>query len=235
MSGELPLIHVTPLNHTKANDFFSIFFKEHENEIPGCGSVMSYPSATEIFREDTPADVLYLIERGIVKLSQIGRDGKETIVGLRGRYWLLAAPAFFLGIPYTFAATTLTPCQLRAITGKCFSHLTRTDETFSWEVYRHLSQSIYDSLGKVVEVSRMLAEERLKTFLMQLIAELCPEKVEAHNHYQVPLKQRELADIIGVSPEHLCRLEKKLNQEGFIISTKGILTIRDVSKLFPLP
>lgn len=233
MNGELPHIHVAPINRTNPNDFFSIFFKEQENDLVGCGPIQPYPAATEIFRDVAPVKFIYLIERGMVKLSRMGHDGTEVIVGLCSRYCLLATPALFLKTPYTVTATTLTPCHLRCITAKCLYNLLKTDKTFSWEMYRHLSELILDNFRKIEEVSHMSAEERLRTFLGQLIVELCPEKAETGNHYQVPLRQHEVAEIIGVSPEHLCRLEKKMQQEGIVISTKGMLTIHDVSRLFP--
>jgi len=229
--------NLTPFDMTRGNtnpgSLFSTFFKERENDLVGCGPIQSLATATEIFREDEPAELVYLIERGIVKLGQIGLDGKEIIVGLRSRYWLLGSPAVFLGVPYTFAATTLTPCRLRPITAKCFFHLLKTSEIFSWETYRQLSQSIHSGLNTIVEVSHMSAEGRLVNFLCQLVAEICPEKTQTRNSFHVPLKHHELADIVGVSSEHLCRLVKKIEREGVIISTKGMLTIQDVSKLSP--
>ncbi len=216
----------------KPSDFMWTFFKEHENDLVGCGPVQLYPSGTEIYREDAPAEVVYLIERGIIKISRIDLNGKETIVGLRSRYWLLAAPAVFLGMPYLYTATTVTPCHLRPITAKCFFHVLKTNEAFSQEMYRLLSQEVISNLRKVEEVSCLSAKERMRQFLCQLVAELSPEKPQAHQHFQIPLKQYELAQIIGVSPEHLCRVVKELEQEGVLKDSKGILTIRG-AKDFP--
>jgi CRP-like cAMP-binding protein len=233
MNGKLPLplFPVTESNHSTPEVFFSNFFKKRETDLVGCGPIQLYPSATEIFHEDAPGEVLYLIERGLVKLSRIGPNGSDMIVGLRSRYWLLAAPDAVLKIPYSFTATTLTPCHLRSITARCFFHLLKTDEVFSWEMYRQLSQLIITNLNKVVEVSRMSASERMRNFLCQLIAELSPEKAQTHNQFQVPLKHHELAEIIGVSSEYLSRLVKNMEKQGFIVCTKGMLTIQDVSSL----
>ena len=233
MKHKLPLFPIPETEKCQPNDFFCTFFKEHENDLAGCGPLQPYPSGTEIFREDALAEVVYLIERGIVKLNLIKLNGKETIVGLRTRYWLLAAPSVFLGIPYSFTATTVTPCHLRPITAKCFFNVLETNEAFSREMYRLLSQEIFSNLRKIEEVSSMSANERIRRFLHQLITELSPEKLQTHNHYQIPLKHRELAEIVGVSSEHLCRVVKELERQGVLISTKGMLTIRDVSGLFP--
>jgi CRP/FNR family transcriptional regulator len=217
------------MENCKPNDFFYTFFKEHEDELVGCGPSQPYPSGTEIYREDALAEVVYLIERGIIKVSRIDLNGKETIVGLRSRHWLLAAPTVFLGTSYLYTATTVTPCHLRPITAKCFFHVLKTNEAFSREMYRLLSQEVISNLRKVEEVSCMSANDRVMQFLRQLDAELSPNKSQAHDLFQIPLKQYELAQIVGVSPEHLCRVVKELEQEGIVTGTKRMLTIRSSS------
>jgi len=210
--------------------FFSRFFKEHETDLVGCGPVEPHPAGVEVFHEDAPADVVYLIERGLVKLSRTGPDGGETVTGLRSRYCLLGAPAIFLGIPYTVTALTLTPSQLRAISAKCLLHLLKTDEDFSWEMYRLLSQLLLLDARKIVE-SRLPAEERMEKLLFQIATELAPDQMRTHGPFHVPLTHHELAAIIGVSSEHLCRLDNKMEKRGFLIAENGMLTIKDVSKV----
>ena len=230
MKGQLPLFQIPQVNNVKNNEFFSTFFAERENDVVGCGPVQAYSSRMEIFYEDNIAKVVYLIERGIVMLSRLEPDGRRRIVGIRGRYWLLAAPPVFLGIPYQFTGTTVTPCHLRPITAKCFLHLLKTNESFSWEMHRLFSQEILRNLQKVV-VTSMSADDRLRHFLCRLITEMTPEESKIQNHFEVPLKHKELAEIVGVSPEHLSRVLKKMQQKGVLRSTKGMLTIMDASRL----
>jgi CRP/FNR family cyclic AMP-dependent transcriptional regulator len=210
--------------------FFSSFFKEHETDLVGCGPVEPHPAATEIFHEDARADIVYLIERGLVKLSRTSPEGDETVIGLRGRYWFLGTPAVLLGIPYSITALTLTPSLLRAISAECLLRLLKTDGAFSWEMHRHLSQLLLLDSRKVVE-SRLSAEERLGKLLSLMVAELAYDKIRAQGPFQVPLTHHELAAIIGLSSEYLCRLVNKIEKRGFLIVTDGMLTIKDVSKL----
>jgi CRP-like cAMP-binding protein len=233
MKGQLPLFQIPQVNNVKNNEFFSTFFAERENDVVGCGPVQAYSARMEIFCEDNIAKVVYLIERGIVMLSRLEPDGRRRIVGIRGRYWLLAAPPVFLGIPYQFTGTTVTPCHLRPITAKCFLHLLKTNESFSWEMHRLFSQEILRNLQKVI-VTSMSADDRLRHFLCRLITEMTPEESKIQNHFEVPLKHTELAEIVGVSPEHLSRVVKKMQQKGVLRSTKGMLTIMDASRLMSL-
>jgi CRP-like cAMP-binding protein len=233
MKVQLPLFQVPQVNTLTSNEFFSEFFAERENDVVGCGPVQPYPSRTEIFHEDNLATVVYFIERGIVMLSRSEPDGRRRIVAIRGRNWILAAPPVFLGIPYEFTGTTVTPCNLRPITAKCFLQLLKTNETFAWEMHRLFSLEILKNLKKVV-VTSMSAEERLRYFLRRLMAEITPEESKTENHFIVPLKHMELAEIVGISSEHLSRIVKKMNREGVLRSTKGMITVTDASRLISL-
>ncbi len=218
MKVQLPFFQMPQGSNMPSAEFFSKFFAERENDLVGCGPVQPYPSRTEIFHEDNLATVVYFIERGIVMLSRLEPDGRRRIVAIRGRNWILAVPPVFLGIPYEFTGTTVTPCHLRPITTKCFFHLLKTNETFAWEMHRLFSREILKNLKKVL-VTSMSAEERLRYFLRRLMAEMTPEESKIQNHFVVPLKHMELAEIVGISPEHLSRITKKMHREGVLQST----------------
>ena len=49
---------------------------------------------------------------------------------------------------------------------------------------------------------------------------------------QLPLKYRELAQLISVSPEHLCRTLALLEKEGLILREKGWLFLIERDALF---
>jgi DNA-binding transcriptional regulator YhcF (GntR family) len=48
---------------------------------------------------------------------------------------------------------------------------------------------------------------------------------------RLPLKRREIAQMIGITPEHLSRVPKQIKQEGIIREEAGHLIIPDVCKI----
>jgi CRP-like cAMP-binding protein len=211
-------------------EFFCTFFRENKNNLHGCGPLQTYPPDAVIFQQDAPANAVYLIEKGLVKLSQVQPDGRQHVSGIRSRCWLLGAPPVILDRQYMFTATTLISCELRSISAKCFLDLVKSDEIFSWQLNRLMSLQIYNGLERVEEVSCMSANHRMEKFLSRLILEM-GIKVQKKMRLKLPLKINELAGIIAVTPEHLCRVLKNMEQQGLIKKTRGMLTFVDFERI----
>src|SRR5215471_18125910 len=76
-------------------------------EFRDCGVVRSYPPRSELFQQGTPADDVYFIHQGMVKLVWAEASGKQTILGLRWDGCLIGVPAVVTGEPCPTSAVTL--------------------------------------------------------------------------------------------------------------------------------
>ncbi len=58
-----------------------------------------------------------------------------------------------------------------------------------------------------------------------------PPDLECEIKYQLPLKRKELSQMIAVTPEHLSRLLKALEHDGLIQRNENWLEIKDYRRL----
>jgi CRP-like cAMP-binding protein len=197
----------------------------------GWGPSQLYPPNTEVFHQDTPANAVYLIERGLVKLSWVGPEGHEMILGLRRRHWLTGAPSALLESRYAFTVTTLTPCSLRCISVKGFMRMVQADGDFCRRLLRMLSEGILSQGMRVAALGCMPARDRLEGFFRELILEQEPAIGPSEQHkpmkLRIPLKLKELAQLIAIAPEYLSRLLSELERKGVIRRDKGWLIMTD--------
>jgi len=197
----------------------------------GWGPAQLYPPNTEVYHQDTPANAVYMIERGLVKLTWVESGGSEVIVGLRRRHWLLGAPAVLLERSYAFTVTTLTPCDLRCISSYGFLQLVNMNAEFCRQLLRRLSEEIYCHGIKVAVFGCIPARDRLIKFLCELVLEQGqanpPPELKKPVRLQIPLKLKELAQLIAVTPEHLSRMLRELELQGIISRNKGWLILTD--------
>lgn len=214
--------------------YFASILDSGENQL-GWGPPQIYPPNTVVYQQDTPATAVYLIERGLVKLTRMAPEGHEAIVGLRRRHWLLGAPAVFLETRFVFTVTTLVPCILRCISSKGFLQLVHTESEFYRQLLKMFSEEIYSNGMKVAELGCMPARDRLIKFLCELVLEqeqgTATTTSQMPMRLQIPLKFKELAQLIAISPEHLSRLLRELEQQGSITRNKGWLIITDPGAL----
>ena len=205
------------------------------HKFEGLGTLHSLPCESEIFRQDTPVDMVYLIERGLIKLSHYSPTGRETLVGLRSPFWLLGAPPAIQDRLRSVTATTLNPCKLRFITRQHFNSLLG-DLTFSRFLNCVLSLEIACYIKRMIALETMSAEERIIQLLAEIITiqTLCLTNDEIS--LSIPLKQKQIAQILGMSPEHLSRLMSRLERRGLLTYSSGIISVikpRDFLKTCP--
>ena len=217
--------------HSEPEDFFATFFRNPKNNANGWKPAKAYPPGIEIFQQDTPANNVYFVERGLVKLSCLESGGHSVIICLRRRHWLLGAPAILLEKPYAYTVTTLLPCSLLTIPAENFLSLMKSNPEFSSQLLRMLSKEIYNHGTKVIALGITPAKERLKKILYEMILEQEPTVLQRQIHLHLPLMHKELAQLIAVTPEHLCRLLREMEQQGIIKRNKGLVIVKDPSVL----
>lgn len=211
-------------------DHVGPFFSIPRNSAYNRSFVQTYPAHATVFLQDTLANTVYLVEHGVVKLVRVAPNGHHVIIGLRRRHWMIGAPSVLLGKPYSFTGITLVPSSLRGIPARDFLDLAKENKQFSWYLLQMLSRKVFNQMKKVEAMSCMSAQERLERFLCDMIDELKPVGAEPAS-LSLPLNNTELAQLLAITPEHLCRVLKEMEYKGIIRRDNGILTVTDPESL----
>jgi CRP/FNR family transcriptional regulator len=214
-------------NNLHPDAYWGSFFIIPENNDRGWSPVQVWPAGADIFQQDTPANTVYFIDCGLVKLTRLEPNGHNIIVSLRRRDWLLGAASAMQEKPFITTATTVTRCNLRSISSANLLNLMKTDAGFSLQLCRMLSKELRDQAIRVGQLGCVSAKNRIENFLCELIHQHELSELKKPLELQLQLKSEELAQLIAVSPEHLCRLLKKMEKQGFIRRDKEMLTITD--------
>jgi CRP-like cAMP-binding protein len=222
-------------NSSWLDSFLVSFLEEPTCSNYGWGPVQIYPSYTEIIRQDTSCNAVYFLKSGDVKLTWADQDGHEVIAGLRHQNWLIGAPSVVLGKPYSFTITTLTQCALRCISAQKFLDLVNANTDFSLHLMKLLSQEIFNHAKTLVTLGCVPARDRLKYLLLKFIPEMS-SKI-GHDKYikiNLPLKHKEMAQIIAVTPEHLSRILREMERHDEIKREKDGTIVVNIESLHSL-
>ncbi len=197
--------------------------------------IQSYPATVELFRQGSAAQEVFFIERGLVKLTAISESGQELIVGLRSSGRLLGVAPVILRKVYPTSAVTITRCQLRRFPAESMLNMLTYEPQFSRRLHLEQSLEIYDQQVQLVEISSLPARCRLERLFLQMISEMDMTGSQKEIRLQLALKQWEIAQLITITPQHLSRVLKELEQEGIIRRERGWLIISEPKKLRHLP
>ncbi|MGB7926448.1 MAG: Crp/Fnr family transcriptional regulator [Pyrinomonadaceae bacterium] len=200
------------------------------DEMDEVAQPQGYPPGLEVFQQGALAQSIYFIEEGIVKLVYLDQDGRELIVDLRFPGWVLGLDAVVVQKPYPVAAITSTKCYLRRIPAKAIRNLLETDARISGYIHQMHSIEAYEHVAKVAQLACFSARQRLEQLLWRFISALGTNELQNEVRLQLPLKHREIAQLLAVTPEHLSRILKQMEHDGVISQQRGWLIISDAQK-----
>lgn len=184
--------------------------------LDGLGTSHHCSAKIELFRQDSQVHDVFVLNRGLVKLIRVEEDGREMIVGLRSPDWILGAASAVSEGAHVVTAVSITDCYLRRISAKAFLEILRSDPQLSWRLHKMHSSEIREQFTRMSQLGNMSARHRLEHLLWQLTATLKDAGMVGYSSMNLPLKHWEIAQLIAVTPEHLSRLLKKMQQEGII-------------------
>jgi len=127
-------------------------------QIAGIHSAHEYPSGALLFQEGEPADGIFLLYRGAVKLSVGSSHGDSLLLRSAGPGEILGLSATLTGQEHEVTAETTTPAQLAFIRRKDFLRYLREHSEVCLRVVESLSNDVHAAYERV----RMLGLARIR-------------------------------------------------------------------------
>lgn len=173
---------------------------------------LALPAQQMLFHEGDPAEFVYNVTRGAMKLYKLLPDGRRQITG-----FLLAGD--FLGLAgkdgYSYSAETITAVEL------CRFPRRRLDELF--EAYPQLERRMLklatDELiaaqDQMLLLGRRTAAEKVASFLLRL-SERERVRGQPGNPVLLPMTRGDIADYLGLTIETVSRTLSQLKRDQLI-------------------
>ena len=162
-----------------------------------------------ILLESEPADALYIVFSGVVKVFKTSADGREQILQIvRPGESFNDAPVFDGG-PNPASAQAMGPVALYGIKNSDMEGILRTHPQVALNVIRVLSQKLRHLVSLVEDLSFRHVTARLAKILLEYVGDgVGPAKPR--------LTQQEMAAMAGTAREMIGRSLKELEDEGII-------------------
>jgi CRP-like cAMP-binding protein len=164
----------------------------------------TFEAGEKICIASAPARRVFLIRRGVVKLKCYGHNRREMIVGIRSSGWFLGAESAVLGKPYVSTAIAISDGEVSVFSSSEFLQAIQVAGPLAHHLQVSLSQGAHAFLAAQVGLRSESAEQRLEHFLDEV-----KELADAAGEPKSPLSQVEMAQLLSMTPEHLCRIMSK--------------------------
>lgn len=182
------------------------------------------PANLTLFRQDQRPSVLWYIQSGLVKtIRRVGED--EAFISARGPGWILGLAPAFLNARYTTSGITARPAVLRPIQPQALLAALRESAGLAGAILeRVLVQARQDEVQRA-EMAVCAAPDRLNLALIRLARMVDAPRRRGHVELALPITHSELAQWVGISPQHMHRLLDALERSGMLVRRKGVLLL----------
>jgi CRP-like cAMP-binding protein len=192
-------------------------------------AVSTWPAGVRLLEQGTRAGGVYLLLSGIVRLSRSFGPGRHQVVtfGIRGT--LLGFVSAMLRVTEPVHVHAATTCKVVHYTTGKFREMLEGDHRYTRSINVLLACEANAYLSRLIGLSNLPAKERLESLLNEFL-EISGRPENGYIRLELPLKLRELASFVGVTPEHLSRLLRDMERNGVLQRQNGCLIFPQLVK-----
>ncbi len=192
---------------------------------------MSVPADGYIYHAGDPADALYVVAEGSVKVSQVTAGGTETVADILVPGELFGAMGT-LGEPYHLqSASALVPtCALR-IDQDAFREVLATYPRVGLRVLDDVAARLARAHADIGGQTTDTVPQRVATVLLRLADKLGEDHGADGVLLEVPLSRADLAGLARSTPESVSRVMSRWKKEGVINSGRRWTALLDRQQL----
>ncbi len=183
------------------------------------------PRGDVLFRQDEPAEALWAVAEGRVKLSQVSAAGQEIVVRLLAPGDVFAAIAVLDGKAYPFTAAATEPSRVVLWPRRRLAGLFRDVPRFE--------RNVLDVVGahsrEMIERFRELATEAVPQRLARALLRLAGARAvgDAESAVLAGITRQDLAQMAGTTLFTVSRILSEWQDRGIVETGRGKVVLRE--------
>ena len=177
-----------------------------------------------VIGEADPIRSFYVVISGQLKLYRSSAEGKEQTLQLLGQGDPFGLCTAFATDSFPASAMAIIESSVLLIPGTVMEAVARQEPALLLNIISILSQRLKDSMTLIESLALKEIPGRLASFLRHLL----PKDAKGKNTaVELTISQRELAKILGATPEALSRALRKMVSDGILKTEGRMITILD--------
>lgn len=189
-----------------------------------------FPRGALLMFEHEPGERVMVLLVGRVKVSRVGEDGREQLLGIRDPGDLLGELAFIDGLPRIASVTALDEVEAVVIPASTFRAYLETTPRVAVVLLQVVTRRVRDATLKLSQAGASDTIGRLAARILEL-AERYGTDSDAGVTIALPLSQEELAAWTGASRAGVAHALQTLRELGWVQTGRRSMIVRDVDAL----
>ncbi len=209
---------------------FQGFLPADGETVLAAGTLRLLRRGETVFHEGEPANTLYLVESGRIKLTQVTAEGREVILRYLSPGDTFAAVALFERSTYPVTATATERTRLHAWSREVLPALVRDHPRLEANLLRIVSTHTREALSRVRELATEPVPQRLARTLLRLGQQVGVKEADGSLLIE-RITQQDVANIAGASLFTVSRTLADWEEQGIVETGRQRYRIRDAGRL----
>lgn len=185
------------------------------------------PARSTLYGQGEPASAIFVLIEGSLKLTRSMVGAREHVVRLVRPGEVLGESVLFFDKVYPATAVALEDSRLLRVDAPRFVSRLRSDAHLAWNVMERLGKRIEELQTQTELLATHTAEQKVAAYLIHCYRQLGAAKPVI----ALSCRRSELASLLALAPETLCRVITEFKRRGWIRSENGQIVVVDADAL----
>jgi CRP/FNR family transcriptional regulator len=188
---------------------------------------VSFRQGEVLFQQGQLSSSLYSLTDGSAKICTYTPDGAEHIVGLSAPGALLLGLQSLSDNRYAYTAIASSDISACKINHRVLLERVQQGGDIALRLINAINAQLAHSRALMEVLEHKCAAAKIASFLLMMV----PKSEQGGCHFSLPLSRVELASLLGLSEETVCRQMAALKRSGAINAPRGRVEICDWNQL----
>jgi len=180
-----------------------------------------------LFMQGQPSSCLFAVVDGMVKICTHNADGREQIVGLSSPQSLLVGLQSMNDERYAYSAIAASNVKACKVNHRTLLERVRHRGDLAMRLIGAMNAQLAHSRALMEVLGHKCASSKIASFILLMT----PKAKNGNGGFSLPFSRLEIASLLGLSEETVCRLMANMKREGAIHAPRGHIEIRDWDRL----
>jgi len=194
--------------NTKTSFDIRTFLAKHEG-----GTISKYHDHETVYAQGDPADAVFYIVSGAVKVTIVSEHGKEAIIAILGAGDFFGEGCLDGNLLRSLTITTTTACKIARFDRKAIMGALEDDPAFSHMFLSFVLDRNQKLQADLVDQLFNSSEKRLARILMTLASSGLDDQ---SNMIIIPITQETLAHMVGTTRSRINQFMTRFRKLGYI-------------------
>lgn len=196
-------------NHLAVLPVFSVLGQGDRELLAGQALLRLYDRGESLFERGQPADRLFCVVHGAIRVVRRGPGGREKVIHLLEGPALVAEVPVLMGIDYPASADCAEPCTVLVLPRSAMLDSFRRDQDLALKLLGAAMSRMHELTASLTAHGQRSGAVRAASYLLGL-------SHSQGDELSLPAAKKDVACFLGLQPESFSRALGSLKKDGLI-------------------